>query len=106
MYIIFNLATDLVNKVEATEALETLKISSTKTNIFRKVPKNLPLKTQLMRLKLLSKLNQLNQSLNNPKLLPLSNTTRVKELKSIILMKRKPQPKKEKLVLNGSKKKS
>ena len=92
MYIIIHLVTNLAKKVEDTEALETLRINSTKISIFKKVPRSHPLKRQPIRQKLPNKLNLLKQSLKNPKLSPLNNTTKTKELKSIILMRRKPQP--------------
>ncbi len=97
----FNLVINPANKVEDTETLETLKTNLTKRNIFSKVLKKQPLKMSSMRQKLLSKLNQLNQSLNNPKLSPLNNTTKIKELKSIMPMRRRLQPKEERLMPNG-----
>lgn len=94
VYIIIHLVTNLAKKAEDTEALETSRISSTEISIFKKALRSHPLRKQPIKPKLPNKLNLLNLSPNNPKPSPLRNITRTKEFKSIILMRRKPQPRK------------
>jgi hypothetical protein len=100
---------DLESKEGDGEILEMQRMSSSKINTLNKLLRRLSLKAEQQQLKvhkIKQSRHQLNKNLKSHKHQLLNNTTRTKELRLAIPMRRKFQLRRLTLILNGLKKRN